>query len=343
MKFIKKYLDKFKKSSKKEKTILITGGTGSLGQALIKRLKQSHKIIVYSRDEGKQALIFGDNPEIICVIGDIRDYDKLNVTLKRHKVDHIIHTAALKRIDDMEIHPDECVKTNIAGSENVARAALENNVKKCILVSTDKACKPVNVYGSSKFIAERIFTNYDFYSTSTIFSSVRYGNVIASRGSFIPLWLDMIKKEQTLKVTHGDMTRFLFTLDDAVDAVLGALKHSLGGEVFVPQIKSYNLMHCIRALEKIAKIKKRASKEMVGLRPGEKLHEDMLAKTELDFTYEVPDINLLQIRPQYTNKTYQTDFQKYDGPEFNSALWVTEDTRTDRKELIALIKKGLKC
>ena len=242
MKFIKKYLDKFKKSSKKEKTILITGGTGSLGQALIKRLKQSHKIIVYSRDEGKQALIFGDNPEIIRVIGDVRDYDKLNVTLKRHKVDYIIHTAALKRIDDMEFYPDECVKTNINGSENVARAALENNVKKCILVSTDKACQPVNVYGSSKFIAERIFTNYDFYSTSTIFSSVRYGNVIASRGSFIPLWLDMIKKGQTLKVTHGDMTRFLFTLDDAVDAVLGALKHSLGGEVFVPQIKSYNLM-----------------------------------------------------------------------------------------------------
>ena len=152
----------------KNKTILITGGTGSLGKALIKRLKQANKIIVYSRDEGKQALIFGNNPEIIRVIGDIRDYDKLNVTLQRHKVDYIIHTAALKRIDDMEFYPDECVKTNINGSENVARAALENNVKKCILVSTDKACQPVNVYGSSKFIAERIFTNYDYNSKSTI-------------------------------------------------------------------------------------------------------------------------------------------------------------------------------
>lgn len=320
----------------KNKTILITGGTGSLGQALIKRLKQSHKIIVYSRDEGKQALIFGDNPEIICIIGDIRDYDKLNVTLKRHKVDYIIHTAALKRIDDMEFHPDECVKTNIAGSENVARAALENNVEKCILVSTDKACQPVNVYGSSKFIAERIFTNYDFYSTSTIFSSVRYGNVIASRGSFIPLWLDMIKKGKTLRVTSEDMTRFLFTLDDAVKAVLGALDNSLGGEVFVPQINSYTLPSCIKALESILSIKCKTI--ITGLRPGEKLHEDMLAKTELDFTFEVPGINLLQIRPQYTKKTYQ-DWKLYNGPEFNSALYVSEDN-TELKELII---KGLKC
>lgn len=318
----------------KNKTILITGGTGSLGQALIKRLKQSNKIIIYSRDEGKQALLFGDNPEIIRVIGDIRDYNKLNITLQRHKVDYIIHTAALKRIDDMEFYPDECVKTNIAGSENVARAALENNIKKCILVSTDKACQPVNVYGSSKFIAERIFTNYDYNSKSTIFSSVRYGNVIASRGSFIPLWTDLINNNQVLKVTSNEMTRFLFTLEDAVDAVLGTLNNALGGEVFVPQINSYTLPTCVKALEVI--LNKKSKTKVIGLRPGEKLHEDMLAKTELDFTYEVPDINLLQIRPQYTNKTYQ-NWKKYDGPEFNSALWVKEDI----SEVVELIKKGL--
>ena len=255
----------------KNKTILITGGTGSLGKALIKRLKQANKIIVYSRDEGKQALIFGDNPEIIRVIGDVRDYDKLNVTLQRHKVDYIIHTAALKRIDDMEFYPDECVKTNINGSENVARAALENNVEKCILVSTDKACQPVNVYGSSKFIAERIFTNYDYNSNTTIFASVRYGNVIASRGSFIPLWVDLINNNQVLKVTSNEMTRFLFTLEDAVDAVLGALNNALGGEVFVPQINSYTLPTCIKALQSI--LNKNAKTKITGLRPGEKLHE----------------------------------------------------------------------
>jgi len=319
------------------KTIFITGGTGSLGKALIKRLKQFDcNIIVYSRDEGKQALEFGNDPSIIRVIGDIRDFDKLNITLKRYKPDYIIHTAALKRIDDMEFYPDECVKTNINGSENVARAALENNIQKCILVSTDKACQPVNVYGSSKFIAERIFTNYDYHSKSTIFASVRYGNVIASRGSFIPLWIDMINNDQTLKVTSEDMTRFLFTLDDAVDTVLGALEHAIGGEVFVPQINSYTLPTCIKALGKM--LGKEPKTSLVGLRPGEKLHEDMLAKTELDFTYQVPGINLLQIRPQYTNKAYQ-NFEKYTGPEFNSELWVKEDI----EELTELIKKGLSC
>jgi len=319
------------------KTILITGGTGSLGKALIKRLKQSNcTLIVYSRDEGKQALEFGNDSSIIRVIGDIRDFDKLNVTLQRYKPDYIIHTAALKRIDDMEFYPDECVKTNINGSENVARAALENNIQKCILVSTDKACQPVNVYGSSKFIAERIFTNYDYYSKSTIFASVRYGNVIASRGSFIPLWIDMINNDQVLKVTSEDMTRFLFTLDDAVDTVLGALENAIGGEVFVPQINSYTLPTCIKALGKM--LNKEPKTELMGLRPGEKLHEDMLAKTELDFTYQVPGINLLQIRPQYTNKTHQ-NFKKYTGPEFNSELWVKEDI----EELTELIKKGLSC
>lgn len=320
----------------KNKKILITGGTGSLGKALIKRLNKDNTIVVYSRDEGKQALEFGHDSSIIRVIGDIRDFDKLNVTLQRHKPDYIIHTAALKRIDDMEFYPDECVKTNIHGSENVARAALENGIKKCILVSTDKACQPVNVYGSSKFIAERIFTNYDYHSTDTVFASVRYGNVIASRGSFVPLFMEWINQNKTIKVTSEEMTRFLFTLDDAVDAVLGALENAKGGEVFVPQINSYTLPTCIEALEAITG--KKSNTTVIGLRPGEKLHEDMLAETELPFTYQVPNINLLQIRPQYSNKTYQ-NWDKYNGPHFNSSLWVKKDI----KELVELINKGLKC
>ena len=321
--------------SYKNKKFFITGGTGSLGKALIERLQSlGAEIIVYSRDEGKQALMFGGT-NITRIIGDVRDYDKINTSLKIHEPDYIIHTAALKRIDDMEFHPDECIKTNINGSDNIARAALENNIEKCILVSTDKACKPVNVYGSSKFIAERLFTNYDYNSPSTIFASIRYGNVIASRGSFIPLFLKWIKENKTISITSEDMTRFLFTLNDAVDAVLGALDNAMGGEVFVPQINSYTLPICIKALETISN--KKAKTKVIGLRPGEKLHEDMLAKTELDFTYEVPDINLLQIRPQYTNKTYQ-NWEKYNGPEFNSALWVKEDV----KEVVKLINKGLK-
>ena len=315
--------------------ILITGGTGSLGKKLVEKLLAKNKVVIYSRDEGKQASIFNDNTNVIKVIGDVRDFGKLNTTLKIHKPDYIIHAAALKRIDDMEFHPDECIKTNVNGSDNVARAAIENGVKKCILVSTDKACLPVNVYGSSKFIAERIFTNYDYNSTSTIFASVRYGNVIASRGSFVPLFMDWIESGREIKLTSESMTRFLFTLDDAVDAVLGALKNSKGGEVFVPQIDSYTLPTCVKALELLCD--KKAKTKVVGLRAGEKHHEDMLAKTELDFTFQVPDQNLLQIRPQYTNKNYQ-NWEKYTGPEFNSSLWV----RDNIVELASLIRRGIK-
>ena len=318
----------------KNKKILITGGTGSLGQRLVSRLLKDNEVFIYSRDEGKQAAIFNDQQNVVKIIGDIRDYDKLNVSFKIHKPDYIIHAAALKRIDDMELHPDECLKTNIKGSENVAKAALVNEVQKCVLVSTDKACLPVNVYGSSKFIAERIFTNYDYNSTSTSFSSIRYGNVIASRGSFIPLFIEWIKKDIPIKVTSEAMTRFLFTLDDAGDAVLGALNNSVGGEVFVPKISSYALPTCIKALENI--LQKKSKTKVVGLRPGEKLHEDMLAETELDFSYNVKGHNLIQIRPQYTNKTHQ-NFEKYTGPHFNSKLWVKDDVT----DLSKLITKGL--
>tara|TARA_X000001316_G_C919933_1_gene34067 strand:+ start:261 stop:1238 length:978 start_codon:yes stop_codon:yes gene_type:complete len=304
-----------------DKKILITGGTGSLGKKLVERLAKNNKVIIYSRDEGKQASIFNDNKNVVKVIGDIRDYSKLNITFKIHHPDYIIHTAALKRIDDMEFYPDECIKTNINGSENVARAAINNNIKKCILVSTDKACLPVNVYGSSKFISERIFTNYDYNSTSTIFSSVRYGNVIASRGSFIPLWIDKIKNNETIPLTSTEMTRFLFTLDDAVETVLQSLIHSIGGEVFIPQLNSFKINTVVKAVSAI--VGKPSDIKLIGLRPGEKLHEDMLAKTELDFTYHVPldikTIKLLQVRPQYTNKVYK-DYKKYEGLEFNSFL-----------------------
>ena len=318
-------------------TYLITGGTGSLGKALIKRLLKDplNKIVVFSRDEGKQALSFGPLPEVIRVIGDVRDFDKLNVTMKRFKPDYVIHTAALKRIDDMEFYPDECVKTNIAGSENVARAALLNMVKKCILISTDKACQPVNVYGSSKFIAERLYTNYDYQSEGTIFAPVRYGNVIASRGSFIPLWLGLLGEGKNIKVTSLEMSRFLFTLEDAVDTVLGALENAEGGEVFIPQICSYDMTTIIKAVEKLHGAP--VDYELIGLRPGEKLHEDMLAATELPFTYAVPGLNLLGVRPQYTNRTARTAWASYDGPEFNSALHMSDNV----DELVRLIERGL--
>lgn len=317
------------------KKIFITGGTGTLGKALTNKILQlgGHPII-YSRDEGKQALSFGGNSRITRVIGDIRDYEKLNVSMIRHKPDYIIHAAALKRIDDMEFYPDECIKTNIEGSENVAKAALNNEIEKCILVSTDKACQPVNVYGSSKLIAERIFTNYDYNSSNTVFSSVRYGNVICSRGSFIPLWLNALADNQKIKITSLEMTRFLFTIQDAVDTVLNVLNCSEGGEVFIPQINSYGMKTIISALSQINDCE--INFDLIGLRPGEKLHEDMLAETELPFTFKVDNLNLLCVRPQYTNREHNLVWKKYDGPHFNSALHLDLDT----SNLIKLISRG---
>ena len=314
----------------------ITGGTGSLGKALIKKIlrNKKNKVIVYSRDEGKQANIFRNTNRVKCVIGDVRDFQKLDTTMRIHKPDFVIHTAALKRVDDMEFHPDECMKTNVYGSENVAVASLNHGVKKCMLISTDKACQPVNVYGSSKFIAERIFTNYDYNSDSTIFSSVRYGNVIASRGSFIPLWISQIAENGEITVTSKECSRFLFTLEDAVDTVLSALKHAEGGEVFIPKIKSFSMNTIIDAVKKMTG-KEDIIIKNIGMRPGEKLHEDMLSKTELPFTKEINN-KLPAVLPQYTNKVHSHE-RHYLGQEFNSSLHLNNNT----DDLVSLIIRGL--
>ncbi len=327
----------------KNKTILITGGTGSLGRAIIQKLKKYNcKIIIYSRDEGKQALYFGHDKSIIRVIGDIRDYNQLSKTFRLHKPNYVIHTAALKRIDDMEYYPEECVKTNIQGSINVANACLESMVDKCILVSTDKACVPINVYGASKFTAERLFTNTDYNSNHTIFSSVRYGNVIASRGSFIPLWLNLLSEGKDINVTSLECTRFLFTLEDAVNTVLSSLINSIGGEVFIPYFDSFDMDTIIKSLS--IKVDKSINYNIIGMRPGEKFHEDMIAKTELPFTYQSKFLDgfttdhcnkLLCVIPQYTHKKY--NLEKYNGPEFNSGIFLNKD----HNYLLKLINKGL--
>jgi len=321
----------------KDKKILITGGTGSLGRALIKKIREklpTWEIIVFSRDEGKQAIYFGKEPDITRIIGDVRDLQKLKTSMFLHRPDYVIHTAALKRVDDMEFYPDECVKTNIEGSQNVAVASLGAGVDKCILISTDKACQPVNVYGSTKFIAERIFTNFDYSSKATIFASVRYGNVIASRGSFIPTWMDLISKHEKIKVTSLECSRFLFTLEDAVNTVLESLFCAEGGEVFVPMINSFRMENIISAIKKINNAKK-IDYEIIGLRPGEKIHEDMLAETELPFTKQLSN-SLLCILPQYSNKEH-THNRKYLGPKFNSSLHMNENIDF----LVSLIRRGI--
>lgn len=324
--------------SYKNRKFLITGGTGSLGKALIKRLTKEGAIIsVYSRDEGKQAFLRQDFPNVKTYIGCVRDYERLAEIFTLVEPDFVIHAGALKRIDDGESNESEFTKTNVNGSRNVAKAAIDNYVEKCILVSTDKACLPVNNYGKGKSLAEGIFTSENGKQDGTILSSVRYGNVIASRGSAIPLFLDLINQDKTIQITSTEMTRFFFTLDDAVDTVLHALDNAYGGEVFIPQISSYTLPALVNAVSTIAG--KTAKTIISGLRPGEKLHEDMLEKTELPRTYKVPGINLLQVRPcNIDNDEYQ-DFEKYNGPHFNSELWVKDE----HESLVKLIETGLKC
>ena len=324
--------------SYKNTKFLITGGTGSLGKALIKRLTKEGAIIsVYSRDEGKQAFLKQNYPNVKTYIGCVRDYERVLEVFEMVKPDYIIHAGALKRIDDGESNESEFTKTNVNGSRNVAKASIKVGARKCILVSTDKACLPVNNYGKGKSLAEGIFTSENSKQNRTILSSVRYGNVIASRGSAIPLFLDLINQNKTIQVTSTEMTRFFFTLDEAVDTVLYSLEHALGGEVFIPQISSYTLPSLIEAVSTIAD--KEAKTTISGLRPGEKLHEDMLEKTELPRTYKVPGINLLQVRPCNVNNNNYQDFSKYDGPHFNSELWVKDD----KESLVKLIEKGLKC
>ena len=324
--------------SYKNRKFLITGGTGSLGKALIKRLTKEGAIIsVYSRDEGKQAFLKQDYPNVKTYIGCVRDYERLTEIFTLVEPDYVIHAGALKRIDDGESNESEFTKTNVNGSRNVAKAAIDNYVEKCILVSTDKACLPVNNYGKGKSLAEGIFTSENSKQDGTILSSVRYGNVIASRGSAIPLFLDLINQDKTIQITSTEMTRFFFTLDDAVDTVLHALDNAYGGEVFIPQISSYTLPALVNAVSTIAG--KTAKTIISGLRPGEKLHEDMLEKTELPRTYKVPGVNLLQVRPcNIDNDEYQ-DFEKYNGPHFNSELWVKDE----HESLVKLIETGLKC
>lgn len=326
-------------------SVFITGGTGTLGVALIKRtLDLGYKVVVYSRDEAKQAALkqaFPTSCEIETIIGDVRDFEKLKSSIAIYNPDVIIHAAALKRIDDLELNTDECVKTNIIGSENVAKACIANGVKQCVLISTDKACSPTNTYGSSKLIAEKTFSNYNMHSDSSLFS-VRYGNVACSRGSFIPLWRDLIKSSKKINVTSLEMTRFLFTVEDAVDCVIKAVNNAKGGEVFIPRISSFSIKTIVDAMSEIYNTK--IDYEITGLRHGEKIHEDMISETELQLTFNCEGLDdMLYIIPRYwllqKNKETPCDVlvsNKYNGPPINS-----KDCQGDTESAIKIIKKGL--
>ncbi|AXH63527.1 UDP-N-acetylglucosamine 4,6-dehydratase (inverting) [Providencia huaxiensis] len=264
------------------KSVLITGGTGSFGKQFIKTILQRYpnvkKIIIFSRDELKQfelkqqypAAIY---PQLRFFIGDVRDRNRMIQACEG--VDVIIHAAAIKQVDTAEYNPTECIRTNIDGAENVIQAALQCGVKNVVALSTDKACAPINLYGATKLASDKLFTaaNNIKGSKDIKFSVVRYGNVMGSRGSVIPFFLSKCK-EGVLPITHEEMTRFNISLQDGVNMVMYALENHLGGEIFVPKIPSYRILDIAKAIAPDCKI------EVVGIRPGEKLHEEMITDTD---------------------------------------------------------------
>jgi len=269
----------------RNKTILITGGTGFIGRALVKEILRykPHSIRLFSRDEVKHHNvheIFKDykdesGGEIIRnFLGDVRDYTRL---LKATKgADIVIHAAALKRVDLMEYNVDESIKTNVLGSLNVARACLENNVDKVIFISTDKACSPVNTYGGCKFLSERIFieSNYSKGDARTKFVVVRYGNVLESTGSVIPFFIEKIKSGVKIPITDERMTRFIISSNEAVELIFKALKWGVGGEIFVPKLPSMRIPDLVTVLKD--KFSTNNEIEITGIRAGEKIHELMI-------------------------------------------------------------------
>ena len=271
------------------KSVLITGGTGSLGKELVKTIIKKwpkiNRLVIYSRDEQKQFLMAQSYSEIEYpflryFIGDVRDLDRLKRALIG--IDYVIHAAAMKHVHIAEYNPDECVKTNIGGAENVIKASLDNNVTKVVALSTDKACSPINLYGATKLTSDKLFiaANNIRGKKDIRFSVVRYGNVLGSNGSVVPFFMNNALKGE-LPITDERMTRFNITLEGGVEMVLHALEHAMGGEIFVPKIPSYRITDMANAIAPNAK------KKVVGIRPGEKIHEEMISMSDSFNTYDL--------------------------------------------------------
>lgn len=271
------------------KSILITGGTGSLGQKLTSHILSCHpsvkRVIIFSRDEQKQFLMaqkfpIEKYPQIRFFLGDVRDYRRLERALEN--VDYVIHAAAMKHVHLAEYNPDECVKTNVNGAQNVIEASLKTHVTRVVALSTDKACAPINLYGATKLTSDKLFVAANnIRGTKKIkFSVVRYGNVMGSNGSVIPFFLKK-KKEGVLPITHKDMTRFNISLQGGVEMVMHALENAYGSEIFIPKIPSYNILDLAEA------ICPDCEKPIIGIRPGEKIHEEMITASDSYNTYDV--------------------------------------------------------
>ncbi|RUA34937.1 MAG: UDP-N-acetylglucosamine 4,6-dehydratase (inverting) [Bacteroidetes bacterium] len=271
------------------KAVLITGGTGSLGKALTKHIFEKYpnvkRLVIFSRDEQKQFQIAQEYPhdkypQIRFFIGDVRDGERLRRAMQG--IDYVIHAAAMKHVHIAEYNPDECIKTNVNGAQNVIDACFATKVERVVALSTDKACAPINLYGATKLTSDKLFiaANNIKGENPIKFSVVRYGNVMGSNGSVIPFFLNK-RKEGIIPITDPSMTRFNISLQGGVDMVMHALEHAWGGELFVPKIPSYKITDVAEA------ICPDCTKPVIGIRPGEKVHEEMITSSDSYYTYDL--------------------------------------------------------
>ncbi len=314
----------------KNSTILITGGTGSFGSYFVPLTLKKYnpkKIIIFSRDEMKQwemAKKFKDDDRIRFFIGDVREKDRLIRALK--DVDYVVHAAATKIVPTAEYNPFECIKTNVNGAVNLIDACIDQGVKKIVALSTDKACNPVNLYGATKLASDKLFIAGNSYSAKNVtrFSIVRYGNVMGSRGSVIPLFLNQ-KNENKFTITDKRMTRFMISLEDAVNLVWDVFKTMVGGEIYVKKIPSMKILDIARAIDKNAEI------DIIGKRPGEKIHEQMINSDDSEYTYEFKEYyKILPAIHNWSKDPYRIKNGKRVSDEFiysseNNKDWMTID------------------
>jgi UDP-N-acetylglucosamine 4,6-dehydratase (inverting) len=296
----------------KIESILITGGTGSFGKKFIATILRDYpnikRVVVFSRDELKQFEMSQefsetDYPQVRYFLGDVRDKSRLLYALEG--IDTVIHAAALKQVPAAEYNPFEAIKTNVLGAQNVIEACIEKGVKNVVALSTDKAAAPINLYGATKLCSDKLFVAANLYrgSHDIKFSVVRYGNVMGSRGSVIPFF-QMHKEKGFLPITHEDMTRFSITLEEGIKLVLYAIENMWGGEIYVPKIPSYRILDVAEA------IAPGIEKKIVGIRPGEKLHEEMITETDALSTLECKDyfVILPSFKPRWNVEEFRKQF-----------------------------------
>lgn len=326
------------------KVILITGGTGFLGRSLAREILKynPHSIRLFSRDEVKHYKVqqlFNNNPKLRNLIGDVRDYERLKKAIEG--ADIVIHAAALKRLDILEYNVEESIKTNILGTLNVVNACLSCNVKKAVMVSTDKACSPVNTYGACKFVSERIFTesNYSKGKKPTIFTTVRYGNVLESTGSVIPFFESILLKGDEIPLTDPRMTRFIISPQQAVELIFKALFYAVGGEIFVPKLPAFKITDLIEILKE--KHNKNCNEKIIGLRPGEKIHELMLNFSEIPRTYDFNSLFIItssiQDYVQIKNAQYILEGKKLTEDIMHK--YSSKDAVISKEEVVKLFKQ----